>query len=227
MGEKINILIRTCKRPNYFKNCIGSIVFQNYDNINIVIGIESGDNETLSYVAEVLSHVENLTSKIVFYEKQTIEIPAPPDTDKLSYGKWFPYNKYLDILGDSIKDGWVIYIDDDDRLITNESLMKIASNIKSESDLIFWRVNFINRLVPEVEYWKHLITGGVPICYHIAGGGFCFNSKYLKKINWGYWTLGDYRVVTELFSLCDKKKFINEPLTGIQNTPGLGLRNDL
>ena len=37
-----------------------------------------------------------------------------------------------------VKEGWIIFLDDDDMFLTNNSLSIISSYISSESDLIIW-----------------------------------------------------------------------------------------
>lgn len=218
----INILIRTCKRPEYFKNCINSIASQTYKNINIIIGIEEADRFTESYVDDCISGL-NISTVKVFYKKEVNVIDAPKNIE--GFGGWFPYNKYLDILGQSVKSGYVMYFDDDDKLVSKNSIESIIKNIDSEDDLIFWRVKFNDRLVPEDNYWNAMLSGGAPTCYHISGGGFCFHSKYLSQIEWGYWKMGDYRVSNKLHSLCKNKKYINSTITGLQDFPNGGKIN--
>lgn len=214
MQPTINILIRTCKRPKYFADCLASINSQTYKNINIIVGCEVGDNQTIAYL---LNHTQpNL--KIIYYPKQHEVLPLPANASPFEYGRWFPFNHYLDELGKHVKNGFVMYLDDDDTLLENTAIGKIVAEIKTD-ELIFWRVKFPDIIIPEFRYWHMLKAGFSPTACHVSGIGFCFHSQYLKDIEWGYWSVGDYRVAAKLFNLCKNKKFIDQTLTGLQDVP--------
>lgn len=197
----VNILIRTCQRPNFLKSCIESIEKQDYKNINIIIGVETEDTETLKYVIKY-------KYRVTFYNQIRKE-PERPSTGK-EYGLYFPFNHYLDEMNKRVDNGYIMYLDDDDTLIDHRAISKIISNVTTDNDIIFWRCKFGSRIIPSNENY-----GKSPVCCDISGVGILFNKKFINDIEWGYWKRGDFRVANKLYNK-GNAKFINEVLTGIQ-----------
>lgn len=206
----VNILIRTAGRENYFSECINSIEKQDYDNINIIIGVEEGDLKTMQYV-------RNYHYRCVFYKRDMT--PKNPPNNTEDYGVFFPYNRYLDDMIKRIPNGFIMYIDDDDCLKDERAVSKIVDKLGSEKDTVYWRVKMSGgRLVPSDENF-----GKKPICRDISGIGFCHHKN--NKVEWGFWKRGDYRVAKTLWNN-SKNHFIDEILTGIQDSPNCGARRD-
>jgi hypothetical protein len=114
-----------------------------------------------------------------------------------------------------------MYLDDDDALYDNESLMNIVNNITNEDEFLMWRVKFPNRLVPSDKNF-----GNEPVIRDISGIGYAFHHKH--KIDWEPFKRGDYRVAKKLYGKIPKKIYINKPLTKLQRQveDGFGRRDD-
>lgn len=208
-----NILIRTSKRKNYFHDCICSVLDQNYLNYNILISID--DVESIEYV-------KKFPCSIVTINKTYKEINPPKRNDN-SYGIYFKYNNYFNEMHKYVNNGYVIYLDDDDKLVHTNVLSELNQIIKnSNCDLIFWRVQFPNRLVPNDNNWRNR----VPICCDISTIGFCFKAK--MKPRWEPFKRGDFRVANYLFNKSDNVIWHNKILTSLQRVKedGFGLRDD-
>ena len=207
----INILVRTSGRPNYFNECVKSIYNQTYKNWNLIIGIDN--KNTLSYSQSALG-------RDVIYDYSKLVIPPTPNSDE--YGIKFPYNLYLNDLKNEVKDGYVIYLDDDDRLQDKNSLLKLTNVIKTDDDFVIWRVKFPNRLVPSDKNF-----GGPPVMRDISGIGFSFHIK--NKEMWEPYKRGDYRAAKKLYDKIPNKIFLNEIITTLQREieDGMGKKDDL
>ena len=206
----INILIRTAGRERYFNECIASIEAQTYDNINIIIGIENGDNQTMQYV-------RNYHYRCVFYDKNN-SIKQPPNNSE-DYGDFFPYNNYLDKMLLRVPNGYVIYLDDDDMFIDQTAVENIVSKLKAKKDVVFWRTKLnYGRIAPSDENF-----GKKPVCKDITSISFCHHIS--NKVEWGFFKRGDYRVAKQLW-LKSNNIYINEVLTAIQDTANYGQRKD-
>lgn len=208
----INILIRTSGRPKYFKECIKSIYNQTYKNWNIIVGID--DKKSKEYV-------QPEKCKLVTYDYSKFVYPEKPPGDE--YGVNFKYNLYINELHKYTKYGYCLILDDDNVLLKNNSLEILVSNIHSEHDLIFWKVNFNTRLVPSDNNF-----GGRPILLDIDTAGFMYPRNYF--VEWEPFKRGDYRVSTKLYSSVPNKIWINDVLTGIQRSDGrggMGKRDDM
>lgn len=205
----VNILVRTSKRPNFFKHCINSILKQTYKNINIFVSIDDKENDyTIKYPVYP-----------IFVDK--IE-PEVKKVHNESYGRLMIYNVYFNKMYDYIKDGLILYLDDDDKYNDNEALQKIVEEYKKGNELIFWRVKIGNKIIPENEYF-----GKAPVVFQINGTGFAFDSKYKNIALWEPWKRGDFRVASILHSKINNKSYINEVLTSAQDGAHHGLAIDI
>ena len=208
----INILIRTSGRPKYFKECINSIYNQTYKNWNIIVGID--DKKSKEYV-------QPEKCKLVTYDYSKFVYPEKPPGNE--YGVNFKYNLYINELHKYTKHGYCLILDDDNVLLKNNSLEILVSNIHSEHDLIFWRVNFNTRLVPLDNNF-----GGQPVLLDIDTAGFMYPRNYF--VEWEPFKRGDYRVSTRLYNSVPNKIWVNDMLTGIQRSDGrggMGKRDDM
>jgi len=208
----INILIRTSGRPKYFKNCIESIYNQTYKNWNIIVGVD--DVKSREYV-------QPEKCKLITYDYSKYVYPKKPDGEE--YGVNFKYNLYINELHKYTRGGYCLILDDDNILSQKHSLERIVSHIRSEHDLIFWKVDFNNRIVPSDTNF-----GNFPTLLDIDTAGFMFPTSYF--VGWEPFKRGDYRVSTVLYNTVPNKIWVNDVLTGLQRMDGrggMGKREDI
>jgi len=211
----VNILIRTSKRPNYFRTCMESVHSQTYPNIRTIVSYDN--EESLDYV----SAYRDIEAIRVFPGPEPYA-PLPADYP-YDYYRLHP-NLYLNTLMDLVSDGFVVYLDDDDKFMHSDSLEVIVNHISSSDDLLIWKVQFPGRYLPEDKFF-----GKKPVFGHIGTCGFAFHSKYIPQVRWEGWSGGDYRVVSALYDLVPNKVFIDKILTGIQRDyrgGGMGKQTD-
>ncbi|KAF1708913.1 hypothetical protein CSC70_12525 [Pseudoxanthomonas kalamensis DSM 18571] len=207
-----NILIRTSGRPNYFHDCIASIMDQDYKNTNIVVGFD--DPESEDYIAK-------LPCLRIPLRKWDGEVPEKPDGDQ--YGIWFPFNEYFNSLLPFARQGYVLYLDDDDCFVDRSALTKLAAVIKQQqADAVFWRVQFPNRLVPGEKNWLKK----KPVCRDISTIGY--SHSVAIRPSWGPWKRGDFRVADFIHQASANPVWFDEVLTGLQRIveDGYGRRDD-
>ena len=162
INEKlINILIRNCYRPNLFKKCIQSILSQKYNNYKLIMCYD--DDRCLEYLEKLPKN-----DKIVYFKASNI--------DK---SKQYFYNLYMNELLDKVKDGYIMFLDDDDKLSHSKVLLDISNNIDNEDSILLWMVKFQNILI----YPKDINSKIIKDC-QISGIGYCFHSKYKNNIKW-------------------------------------------
>lgn len=190
----VNILTRTHDRPNLFKVCRESILNQIYKNINHIVGSDSECDYYENHIKLEFQKVEPQPDNLASY-------PAP-------------WNLHLNELGKYVKDGWIMYLDDDDKFVNNDSLGMIVDNIENEDEMILWRVDINGLIYPNDAYFGKIAPG------NISGIGFMFHSKYLP-VRWYSWNFGDYRVMIELSKKL-KQRWINSVLTQTQGKPNYG-----
>ena len=174
----INILIRTTYRPKYFNTCINSIYKQKYDNYKIICCYD--DERCLNYLKEYTNRIE------YFF----IDIES-----KSSH----KYNRYCNHLMNVVNDGWIMFLDDDDKLANNKSLSIINNALTNENNILFWKVKIGNDIIIPINPNK-IMEG------QIDTNGFCFHSKYKNLNLWREKRAGDLSFITGLL----KKKNFNK-----------------
>lgn len=182
----INILTRTHNRPEYFRICKSSIEQQTYKNVNHIVG-----SDVLCTYTE--------------YYPLTKEETPPPSIPNGHY--YTPYNLYLNDLQKYVKDGWIMYLDDDDMFSYTNSLEIIVNNLTSEDDMVIWRV----AITPDFIVPSHSFGRDIVAC-DFSGIGFVFHSKHLP-VDWGNLSMGDYRVGKQLQNKGLELKWISAVLT--------------
>src|SRR4030042_1030625 len=115
----INILTRTFKRPVSFKKCRESILSQTY----IQSEGKFGDRKQL------INHIVGSEVDCPYY-------PAVKLSKKS--GKFLPWNLHMNDLGKLVKTGWVMYLDDDDKLMYPDAISDLVKEIDSEDQLLIW-----------------------------------------------------------------------------------------
>ena len=157
----INILTRTSNRPNGFRQCYESVNRQTYTHIKHYV---SYDNEkTFSY----LEDFNIIPVKVSVKKKDKPKVDAQGNL-------YAPYNLYCNELLDKVEDGWVIFLDDDDRLFNDNVLYGIAKLISncSKNTLIIGRMRYPNgKLIPsresiEAEIIKQNDIGSPCVVFH-------------------------------------------------------------
>jgi hypothetical protein len=192
----VNILVRTSSRPNAFDRCIKSILNQTYKNINIFVSIDNSEDYTIKYPVY----------PVFVSKKNNIE----PIKNNPNYGIVFPYNLYLNELQDKVKEGFIFYLDDDNKFIDNKAIETIVDEYKKGSELIIWKFKCGNQIIPS-ENW-----GKVPVVCDIDGNSFAFDSKYKELAQWEGYKRGDFRVIDKLYKKIKNKKFIDKIFTSAQ-----------
>jgi hypothetical protein len=186
----LNILIRA-SRPNYLNHCIDSILSQTYKNINIVLICDSDIN---------MQKLNKFNARIVKVKKKREEPEdKPQNTTKIKeYGGWFPYNLYIDEV-QRLVDGYILVLDDDDKLENPESAKIIMDNVQKDK-LLIWRANFNERgIKPSHSFGKEIFSGDMP------GIAMCYHSDHVDQTDWSEWKRADYRTAKKLSSKLEVK----------------------
>lgn len=169
--NKINILIRTTYRPDYFNKCIQSVLEQEYSNYHILICYD--DPNCLTYLEK--------------YKNTKLEYFIININSKEKY----KYNLYCNKLLEKVKEGWIMFLDDDDMLFNNKVLKIINDNITNEEDLLIWQFLRPDRII-EPRNINDINLG------EIDSTSFLFHSKYKNKSQWISQRGSDYHFISQL-----------------------------
>jgi len=194
------VLTRTSERPHFFAQNHNSISTQTYPHIKHIISYDT-DN-TKKYLEQY--------SNIEFYAVDRI---------KRTCNAHFPYNLYCNELQQKLnnREGWVLYLDDDDIFTTNTAVEEISQYFNNPDNLIIWKVRFPKAVLPDARHFgKRVMRSGFPsIC-------FCFHTKWLKHAIWDDYKGSDSRVLHALYKAIPKRVWIDNILTAINYNTGCG-----
>ena len=182
--SKINILIRHTYRPKQFKKCIESVLNQNYTNYNIIVSYD--DDRCLEELRKY-NNIEYFNINIRCAHK-------------------YKFNLYCNELMNKVEDGWIIFLDDDDKLTDKNCLKKINMNLQKENDIVFWKFLRPDRIIYPNNI-KSISCGNVVSC------GYCFHSKFKDTSKWIPRRSGDYYFLERLLKNNFNRKFIDIILT--------------
>lgn len=188
---KFTVITRTAGRPKFFAECRRSVITQSLPAYHLV-GYDSPDD------------TYPVGDEVVFLDA--------------AIGRG--HNLYFNTLRHYVPQThpWVIFIDDDDKFMRTDALAMIRQAIRTEQDMILWRVDFgKGRVVPGT-------IGLPPVAGNISGIGFCYHIK--NWVSWPGMPYGDFFVISRLYEKLNPV-WLPEVLTGIQKEPGLGRKNDL
>ena len=171
----INILIRTTYRPTFFRQCVKSILDQKYKNYKIICCYD--DERCLDYLKDYEDKIE------YFY----IEIKS-----NVSH----KYNLYCNLLMDTVKEGWIMFLDDDDKFSIEHTLTIINSKLNNENDILFWQFLRTNDLIYPKNI-NNIIPG------QVCNSTFCFHSKHKNLSRWTGGQLGDFNFLDGLLKKND------------------------
>lgn len=173
--NKLNILIRTSKRPSFFKKCIESILTQKYNNYHIYICYDNMDS--LNYITDYETTNTNITS--FFVKNNSIEK--------------YKFNLYNNDLMDKVTDGFILFLDDDDIYTHDQCFKVINENIIDDNSILLWEFMRPDKLV----YPKTINNIKLG---EIDTTSICFNNKYKYFSRWKDKQCGDYYFYINLFN---------------------------
>ena len=201
--EKLNVIVRTSNRPQYFYRSINSI--KKYcPDAKIHVTIDDIDN--LEYVKK---YMDGLDYSYYLLDKEVIsniceKIPIER--------KSFIYNYYFNVLK-SFLNGWCVIIDDDDELLMSLNFDKEVENI------YLFKVDVITKVVPTPRNF-----GNTPVLNDISALGIVFHSS--QMVDWTPQRGGDYAFISEMYKKC-KPIWIDEIISKVQLAPHFGKTGDL
>jgi glycosyltransferase involved in cell wall biosynthesis len=211
----VNILTRTSGRPKYFKNCINSIKKQTYSNINHIVSID--DDKSEEYVKKYTNNyirVKKYEGKIPLLDKETGARRAAP------------YNLYLNDLRNEVKDGWIMFLDDDDMFLEDNAIEEIINLIDNNNQIVFWKVKFPERIIPQ----KKLFDNKIIALNHFSMIGFMYHKIHDNKADFDYFSGGDFHFISQLAPKIPTSLWVDKVYTGIQRKHemgGFGRKDDL
>lgn len=210
----INVLTRTSNRPNGFKQCYDSVRQQTYPNVRHYV---SYDNE------ETFNYISGFDVIPVAVIKESNQEKSRVDSEGNLYA---PYNLYCNDLLEQVHEGWIMFLDDDDRLFHDGVLNAIVELIsKSNEDTLYvGRMRFPNgKLTPS----KEAMECEVIRLNDIGSPCVVFHSKYKDEARWDDYKRSDYRFIKQLETKISNIHFTNQIFAQINNFGDFGRQTDV
>ena len=211
----INILTRTSNRKKGFKICAMSVASQSYKKINHIVAYDNVDD---------VSYIDMHKVQKVEINKQDL---IDKDTSKNPNNPLFwhsPHNLYCNVLMDQVKDGYIMFLDDDDMLISDSTISRIVKNIIDEDTILIWQMRYPNgNLLPsDLSFSDQKVRLG-----DIGSPCFLFHCKWKDYYRWDAYKCGDYRFLAKLYSKIPNHKWIKKPFIQLNNDGGFGKKLDI
>lgn len=209
------IIIRTHKRPIYFKECLLSVINQTYQNYKIIVVYD--DQETYD------SYLYNYN----FDRIQYLNVIKNANNDMHNNGIYNDkinnkeYNLYFNDAYKFINDNsWIIHLDDDNMFVSEHSLKilldTIIENNNDPNIMYIWKHNMIGHVLP-----LQKCTGR-----HLDTNMFTFHSLHKNKYMWSDNDMADNEFIHNM-SMHAGIIWIDQILTSINTyTKNAKIRNN-
>jgi glycosyltransferase involved in cell wall biosynthesis len=201
--ERLNVILRTSNRPQYFYRCIESIkkyapearVHITIDNINDIEYVRKyADGIDYSYYLIDKDVVSDICKKI------------PIERDP------FIFNYYINIVKPFLN-GWCLFLDDDDELLTDLLFEK------DKNKIYLFKVDVVTKIVPSPRNF-----GNKPVLNDISSLGIVFH--HTQMVDWTPQRGGDYSFISEIYNNYPSE-WIDEIISKVQLSPHFGKAGDL
>jgi len=246
----INIITRFSRKHSFLFKCLKSIQSQTYQNYHHIITFEK--EEDRAFLLNFTDPEKTTLCKVFpekkldglyksFYYRQhflfdDIKTINPklwqPEEGEIDEPNWegarvrtqhFPYNLYMIQAEKKVKEGWILYLDDDDKLNGNNSLEILNSRHVDEDTLYVHNLydGSSDLILPRPIAIEHSITVyNEPPALGIgfASSVFTYHSKYLEHTAWNEWYDSDWRTFQSLWYNIPKKEYIDQILINITNS---------
>lgn len=203
-GPVLNVLTRTCNRPNRFRRCAESIEAQQ-------------TKVTIRHFVSVDRPCTYAEADVVVPATGSIapEIPAASQSHRDA-----PYNLYVNDLLAAVKNGWIFVLDDDDEFLTADAVAKLEPYLADENNMVVFKFAMGDckgdkRFVMPNAHGKGLRINDVPCSCYV------YHSKHKALGLWHGKYSGDFFAASNLAAKLNVV-WVDEVLAGTQVGPSCG-----
>lgn len=203
-GLVLNILTRTCDRPNRFKRLKESIEAQKWGG-------------KVWHIVSIDRPNDYADADVIVPALGTIA-PSPPESDQKYRDA--PYNLYVNDLLEAVEDGWILILDDDDELLDEDCLAALEPYMTDPDRLLICRFAMNlprseKMMVMPVHFGEELVPNDVACSCAV------FHSKHKHLARWHGKYCGDFFGVSNLAKKL-KVVWVDKVVAGTQYGPGDG-----
>jgi cellulose synthase/poly-beta-1,6-N-acetylglucosamine synthase-like glycosyltransferase len=179
MDTTLNIIVRTHRRPNYFRKCIESIVNQNYENIRVIVVVDDDESEQYALplkkegLIDAVIKVNKADFKSTDFRKLQVAGICKKNRDR---DRHF-YDLYINKVTSELEEGFCWVVDDDKELAETVTVSKMMKKLESEDQVLLVQHQMAHKTVPSKYFWKKepLTRGEVDMsCFvwHVSKSSF-------------------------------------------------------
>lgn len=240
LRDRVYVLTRTSGRPRFFSHMAASVAAQTHPYVTHVVGTD--DDESMNSYLSGVSTVRFATPEKPFDSGEVCRrcrtpdgtcAKAPPLTKPKARQAFFdcycatsyPMNTYVNELHARVRNGWVLYVDDDNLLASRFALSELVAAASSRDELLAFRSHLGRATPTEPNFRNRVIVMG-----DFDASNFAVHSKHIDKATWPALRCGDFRTAARLAALLPTRwvdrTFIHaNPLRAALG--GLGARADI
>jgi hypothetical protein len=189
-GVRFNIIIRTCMRPIYFKECLLSVLNQDYGNYRIIVVYD-----------DIKTYNTYLNGNPLLKNQTVMKV----NKNNLDRG----YNLYFNEAYTKVEQNcWIMHLDDDNMFVKPDvlsNLSRIIVNDKANiNSMYIWKHNIIHRTLPI----RNKTGSGLDT------NMFTFNSRYKGIARWSSTDTADNELIKHLSNTLTVK-WLNDLFTSV------------
>lgn len=220
--KPLYILTRTSNRPKAFNKCVASIINSDID-FDLRHIIATDDPESLRYIDTHPDDYSFFTTMLLI--TQYIKDPI---TDRNMVCRPAAYNLMFNDMHDTIEEGWVMYLDDDDYISDPTALSTLYESLQENGLTLFNGIFKVNKTLPTEKAVNALKSRKDAPIGGIWGRCFAMDIALLKKhnIEWDGYKYSDNRVVNKVAKVAESIDYLPITVTDT-NGAGNGQKKDL
>jgi glycosyltransferase involved in cell wall biosynthesis len=194
--QYINIITRTSDRRKHFERCLYSIKEQTYDKAYINHIVIADTYSSVVYVRE--NGIEPF-----FIDKKTIK----PEKHIPNGHRQLNHNLYFNKIGQELIEDWIIYLDDDDYFIDNQSIERLMNKVNDKDTFYTFKVKIGNEYIP-----RKIQADNKPVLNDFSGSGMIFHTDYWDNDLWVGYSGSDYHCGLLLWNRIPNTQFLNQTI---------------
>lgn len=211
LKERVYILTRTSGRPFFFSQTAASVSEQTHPYVTHLVGTD--DEESANTYLRQLPNVVRFTPAAHLFDPDEVCrkcatksegdncARAPPLTKPKERQMFFdcfcstgyPMNGYMNALQAEVRDGWMVYLDDDNVLSSRFAISELVAAANSRDTMLAFR-SHLGRATPTEDNFR----GRAVVMGDFDSSNFAVHSRNIVHSTWSKFRCGDFRLGSHL-----------------------------
>ncbi len=211
LKERVYILTRTSGRPFFFSQTAASVKEQTHPYITHLVGTDDEESAT-TYLRDIPNVVRFTPAAHLFDPDEVCRKCATraegdncaraPSLGKPKKRQMFfdcfcstgyPMNGYMNDLQARVRDGWMVYLDDDNVLSSRFAISELVASANSRDTMLAFRSHLGRATPTEDNFRRRAVVMG-----DFDSSNFAVHSRNLRVATWSRYRCGDFRLGSHL-----------------------------